>query len=105
MNGIDRISSQSLSRAYVQGTEASQTAAAQTTSGKAHHHHAAHKADSVSLSDGAKSLAAARDAVQQAPDVREQKVADIKQRVDTGTYEVPSRVLAQKMVDASKNPS
>jgi anti-sigma28 factor (negative regulator of flagellin synthesis) len=37
--------------------------------------------------------------------VREQKVAEIKQQVDSGTYQVPAHVLARKMVDASKNPS
>jgi flagellar biosynthesis anti-sigma factor FlgM len=53
------------------------------------------------LSDSARSLAAAREAVRQAVDVREQRVADIRQRVADGTYAVPSRLLARKMLDAT----
>ncbi len=98
MNPIDSISAQNISRAYVQSTDASQ---ANGGAGKAHHHHhhaEAPKVDTVSLSDSAKSLAAARDAVQNATDVREQKVADIKQQISDGTYSVSSRVLARKML-------
>jgi negative regulator of flagellin synthesis FlgM len=53
----------------------------------------------VSLSADARSLSAARDAVQRAPDVREQKVADIKQQISDGTYHVPARLVARKMLD------
>jgi negative regulator of flagellin synthesis FlgM len=106
MNSIDRVSAQSVSRAYVQGTDAAQSAPAQQPAKHAHAHRTqAQKADSVTLSDSARSLAAAREAVQNAPDVREAKVADIKQRVDSGTYEVSSKVLARKMIDATKNPT
>jgi flagellar biosynthesis anti-sigma factor FlgM len=99
MNSIDRFSAQNVSRSYVQNTDATQGAA------PARPHHGGHRAaqtqqgDTVSLSDSAKSLASARQSVQAAPDVREQKVADIKQRVHDGTYDVPSRVLARKMLD------
>src|SRR5579864_3645196 len=98
MNSIDSISAQSLSRAYVQNAEAG--AASDQPQRAPHHQHAeSPKVDSVNLSAGAKSLAAARDAVQNAPDVRDQKVADIKQRISDGTYTVSSRVLARKMLD------
>jgi flagellar biosynthesis anti-sigma factor FlgM len=50
------------------------------------------------LSDGARSLAAARKAVEEAMDVREQRVAEIRQRLADGTYIVPSRVLARRML-------
>ena len=46
-------------------------------------------------------LAAARKAVEEAIDVREQRVAEIRQRVAEGTYVVPSRALARKMLGAS----
>lgn len=101
---IDRVQANGASRAYVQSTDASQTGAANAKPGKAQHHHrAAQGQDSVSLSDNARSLAAAREAVQNAPDVREGKVAEIKQRVQDGTYQVQSNVLARKIVDAYKN--
>ena len=99
---IDRVQANGASRAYIQGTDAIQTGAANTQPAKAHRHHrAAHSADSVSLSESARSLAAARDAVQNAPDVREQKVADIKQQISDGTYSVSSAVLARKMITES----
>ena len=40
-----------------------------------------------------------------APDVRDQKVADIKQHLSDGTYSVPAKVLARKMLDSASNPS
>ena len=56
--------------------------------------------DEVSLSSEARSLAAARDSVAAASDVREDKVSAIKQRVEDGTYSVPSNVLARKLLDS-----
>ena len=105
MTSIDRIHQQSVSRAYVQGTDTAQSASAQQGAKHAHHKGQANKADSVTLSDDARSLAAAHEAVKQAPDVREAKVADIKKQVDSGTYDVPSKVLARKIVDAAHNPT
>ena len=100
MTSINPLSAQNISRAYVQNADAAQG----TSSAKPHkgHHQAAQsqpQTDSVSLSDGARSLASARQAVQNTPDVRGQKVADIKQRVQDGTYDVPSRVLARNILD------
>jgi flagellar biosynthesis anti-sigma factor FlgM len=90
-------------RAYVQNTDA------------ARHNHAAHAAkedtsksskanrvDSVVLSDNARSVAAARDIVKSAPDVRAEKVDAIKQRVVDGTYSVDARVLARKLLKDSE---
>ena len=94
MNSIDSISAQNISRAYVHNAEANQPRPERGN----HRQADAPKTDSVSLSDDAKSLAAARDAVQNAPDVRDQKVADIKQQISDGTYTVSSRVLARKML-------
>ncbi len=101
MTSIDSISAQNLSRAYVQNTEAAQARPEQASQNR---QAASQQADSVSLSDSAKSLAAARDAVQNTPDVREQKVADIKQQISDGTYTVSSRVLARKMLADQQPP-
>ena len=57
-----------------------------------HHAPKAPATDSVTLSDSAKSLASARAEVEKTPDVREQKVADIKQQLSDGTYQVSARV-------------
>ena len=103
---IDKLGAQSVARTYVQNVQnadVARTATDKDAAAKAAHPHRAHRADSVTLSANARSLAAAREAVQSAPDVREQKVAEIKQRVDDGTYFVPSSVLARNIVDASKD--
>jgi negative regulator of flagellin synthesis FlgM len=100
MPSIDSISAQNISRAYTtQGTDATQSSAARSDKSQPHRRAAqAPKGDSVSLSEGARSLAGAREAVQNSPDVREHKVADIKQQISDGTYSVSSRVLARKML-------
>ena len=104
MTSIDRISAQDAARLYAQNTHVSRSAAATAAvqpAGKAHHRGHAQSTDSVTLSDSARSVATARTAVQNAPDIREQKVADIKQQLSDGTYQVSSRALASKMLDAS----
>jgi flagellar biosynthesis anti-sigma factor FlgM len=57
--------------------------------------------DTLEISDGARELARARQAVDAAPDVRAEKVADIKKRIEDGTYTVSPHVLAQKILDES----
>ncbi len=101
---IQGINGQNAASTYIQNADAARQAhtAAQHAS-KGQHRGGARSADEVTLSDGARSLAAAHEAVKAAPDVREQKVADIKQQVDSGTYQVSARVLARKMVDFAIN--
>jgi flagellar biosynthesis anti-sigma factor FlgM len=104
MNSIDRLQSNDAARTYIQNAEVARSAAAAVSAqqgGKAYRQHHAPQVDTVILSDGARSLAAARDAVQNAPDVRDEKVAEIKQRISDGTYQVQSRVLAKKLLDQS----
>ena len=101
---IDRLGAQGAARTYIQNADVTRAAGAKDAPKAAHHHGHRAVGDSVTLSSDARSLAAARDAVQNSPDVREQKVNEIKQRVDSGTYDVPAHVLARNMVDASKTP-
>jgi negative regulator of flagellin synthesis FlgM len=101
---IDKLSAQGAARSYVQNTTDVARAADTKDAARAGHaqqHQRAQQADSVSLSADARSLQAAREAVQRTPDVREQKVAAIKQRVDDGTYFVPASTLARTIVDAT----
>jgi len=105
MSSIDRLAAQDAARTYVQNTDVARSGAAQQAA-KANQQSAkpSKSVDSVTLSDSARSLAAARDAVNRAPDVREQKVAEIKQHLSDGTYAVQANVLARKMLDSSTNP-
>jgi len=106
MNSIERISAQNISRTYVQNADATQQNAARSDKAQQQQQRSqAPKTDSVSLSDSARSLASARHAVNNASDVREQKVADIKMQVESGTYNVSSRVLARKMLNQQTQSS
>src|SRR6266567_1484353 len=100
MSSIERLTAQDAARTYTQNTDVARAGGAQEAA-QAHHHQAKQvkRADSVTLSDGARSLAAARDAVKAAPDVRDDKVSEIKQQVTDGTYKVSAKVLARKMLD------
>jgi negative regulator of flagellin synthesis FlgM len=96
---IDKLSAQSAARTYVQNADASGVSQARAKS--AEKAASPSRVDSVVLSENARSLAAAREAVQQAPDVRTEKVDAIKQRVTDGTYNVPASVLARKLLDSN----
>lgn len=100
MNSIERLSTDA-TRTYLSNVESTRSTApaAPVSTGKGE---SGRTPDSVSLSTNARLLAAARTEVQNVPDVRENKVAAIKQQVDAGTYSVPAHVLARKMVEAAK---
>jgi len=55
-------------------------------------------ADTVNISSQSKEIADIMSSVNQLPDVREQKVQDIKQRVDAGTYTIDPRKIADKLL-------
>jgi flagellar biosynthesis anti-sigma factor FlgM len=57
------------------------------------------RGDTLEISDRARELARARQAVDEVPDVRADKVADIKKRIEDGTYTVSPRVLARTLLD------
>jgi negative regulator of flagellin synthesis FlgM len=54
--------------------------------------------DSVEISDHSRELARARQAVDAAPEVRADRVAGIKKRIEDGTYSVSPRLLAKKLM-------
>jgi negative regulator of flagellin synthesis FlgM len=105
MRSIDRAAAQDAARSYSQSTEATRAAAAaaasQNTASPTSLQTRAPRTDSVTLSDNARSVGAARQAVKNSPDVRQQKVADIKQQLTDGTYQVASHVLARKLMNTS----
>jgi negative regulator of flagellin synthesis FlgM len=57
--------------------------------------------EKVNLSTKAKDIQQLRNAVSDLPDVREDKVSELKDQVDTGTYDVNGQKIAEKMVSES----
>ena len=57
--------------------------------------------DTVSLSQDARDIQLAKDAVEAAPEVREEVVQDLKKEVDNGTYKINSNDIADKMVGSN----
>lgn len=55
-------------------------------------------ADRVELSGRSRDLSRAADAVATAPEVREQKVAELKSRIQNNQYEVDADKVAKKMI-------
>jgi negative regulator of flagellin synthesis FlgM len=55
--------------------------------------------DQASLSTRARELSLAREAARQAPDVRADRVAALRQQIAAGTYHVSDDLLAQKILD------
>jgi len=59
------------------------------------------KGDTVSLSGRSRMIARASELATQAPDIRQDKVNDIKARLAAGTYNVDSKVVAEAMLRKS----
>lgn len=58
--------------------------------------------DTLEISDRSRELARARQAVEAAPEVREDKVAEIRKRIEDGTYSVSPHLLARKLLEAAE---
>lgn len=56
------------------------------------------KKDQFEISQSAKDYQTAKNALSQTPDIREDKVAEIKNAMNTGTYNVSAQEIADKMV-------
>ncbi|MDR2889603.1 MAG: flagellar biosynthesis anti-sigma factor FlgM [Lachnospiraceae bacterium] len=57
------------------------------------------RADKVQISGIGKDITVAKQAVKNTPDVREDLVASIKERIKNGTYEVSAESFADKMLE------
>jgi len=55
--------------------------------------------DKVSLSEKAKEISALKGLIGQIPDIRRDKVEDVKRAIDTGTYNFDSLKIAQKIIE------
>ena len=54
--------------------------------------------DSVSLSSGSRDVQKIQEILQETPDIRADRVAEIKARIESGEYRVDARELADKML-------
>ncbi len=54
--------------------------------------------DNLQISQAGRDYQVAKKAVAEAPDVREDLVADIKRRLEAGTYEVSADAFAEKVI-------
>lgn len=54
--------------------------------------------DQFQMSDSAKAYQTSRKAVSEAPDVRAERVAELKNRIQSGTYDVSAEAFAEKIL-------
>jgi len=54
----------------------------------------------VNLSPALKEAQAIKEIIASEPDVREDKVAELKERIESGRYEIDHQAVADKMVDS-----
>jgi negative regulator of flagellin synthesis FlgM len=54
--------------------------------------------DTVEISDTAKRIQEARKQLDEIPDIREDKVAQLKRQIDNGTYAINAEKIADKMI-------
>lgn len=59
------------------------------------------KSDSVIISEAAKRVQDAQSMLRSIPDVRADKVAEIRRRIEDGTYETNAEAVAEKMIRSS----
>jgi negative regulator of flagellin synthesis FlgM len=59
------------------------------------------KTDTVVISDTAKRIQEAQKQIQTIPDVRADKVAELRSQIENGTYEIKADAIAGKMIKES----
>ena len=59
------------------------------------------KTDTVAISDAAKEIQEVKKQLDEVPDVRADKVAELKAQIENGTYEIKSEEIAEKMLTDS----
>lgn len=54
----------------------------------------------VILSRASKEIQLAKEAIASAPEIREDKVAAIREKIESGSYQIDNRAVAEKLVNA-----
>jgi negative regulator of flagellin synthesis FlgM len=64
---------------------------------------AASNGDKVALSPQARQIQEARVIIDSLPDVRQDKIDELKSRIANNTYEIDAKKIAEKMIDTALN--
>ena len=76
------------------------TSAAQNTGpGKALENNRSNALENTTISPQSREFAQAKVAAAEAPDVREDRIAELKKRIDENNYDVDSKAVADRLVD------
>ena len=86
-------------QAYIQGVES--TGAPENNTAKMAEPKMEAPTDKVSLSGNARDLQVAQDAIELAPDVRTDRVQDVRSSIDQGTYKVDAQQVAEGIIGFS----
>jgi len=68
-------------------------------------HAVSENAVSVDLSESSRNVTRAREAIAVLPEIRVEKVAELKEAIEDGSYQVESEKVARKMVDEALRES
>jgi flagellar biosynthesis anti-sigma factor FlgM len=99
---VNQSASQPIQSSETKGAHHASKAHGAHKAGRAQHaHETAHEGGDVKaeVSDRAREMAMAKSAASDAPDVREDKIAEIKARIASGKYHVDSHAVADRLVD------
>ncbi|MDA8028933.1 MAG: flagellar biosynthesis anti-sigma factor FlgM [Nitrospiraceae bacterium] len=61
------------------------------------------ESDVLEISGPARQVARLREELSKVPEVREERIAELRERIKDGTYSVPARLVAKKMIAWGKN--
>jgi flagellar biosynthesis anti-sigma factor FlgM len=99
---IDKVSQNLASGAYAKRAgragDASSAGGSSSTGGAAG---AGAKSDGVLLSDQARAVARAQAAVRAAPDVREQLVAELREQIRNGSYQIDDEAIVNRILEGN----
>ena len=99
---VDRVNQQLASGAYGRRTNRAGAAGASDAAQAAGARAESSTGDALELSGEAQLIQRAETAVRNAPDVREQVVAQLRQRIQDGSYAVDDQAVAAKLIEGEE---
>ncbi len=96
-----RIDPDKLSRVGRKATEPAETSPVKPTEVDAPATAGAAQVDQVMLSQRAAEIQKAKEALSTVPEVRQEKVAALKRRIQEGTYEIDAKAIAEQIISGN----